>query len=172
MELKNIPIAIGVLVLFLTIPAAVYLSTQPNSVKTLTKAGKEESAVYYLWPAETEVSLGEALEVRITLASPEESVSEAKTTLKYDPQALDVTGIEKGIIFNNYTKKELDSVTGQIEIRARGNFEGTGTLATVKFTPKQKGETDLTLIKSGSEVLNNTGSNILQGVNGSVIIVN
>ena len=171
MELKNVPIAIGVFVLFLTVPAAVYLSTQPESLRTFTEAGKEESAVYYLWPAEAESSIGENFEVRITLASPEESASEAKTVLKYNPQSLDVINIEKGIIFNKYTKKELDSVTGQIEIEARGDFKGTGTFATVTFAPKEKGETQLTLIKAGSEILDKNGSDILQGINGSVLLV-
>lgn len=170
MELKNIPIAIGVLVLFLTIPAAVYLSTSSDSVKTFTKAGQEQTAVYYLWPAEVDAALGEKTEVRVTLASPEEPTAEAKITIKYDPTALDITALEKGIIFNKYTKKNIDTAQGQIELEARGNFEGTGTLATITFSPKERGETQLTVIKSGSAVVNKEGSNILQGVNGSVII--
>lgn len=170
MESKNIPIAIGVLVLFLTIPAAVYLSTQPESVKTITKAGKEPSAVFYSWPAEVEAKVGEETEIRITLASPEEDAAEAHATVKYDPTALDITKLDKGIIFNNYVKNKIDTALGQIEVQARGNFKGTGTFATITLKPLKKGETQLTIIKAGSDVQNKAGSSILQGVNGSVIV--
>lgn len=171
MESKNIPIAIGVLVLFLTIPAAVYLSTSTDSVKTFTEAGQEESSVFYLWPAEINTFRGEETEVRITLASPEEAATEAKVTIKYDPTALDITALEKGVIFNKYTKNEINTAQGQIEIQARGSFTGTGTLASVTFVPKERSETQLTIIKSGSKVKNENETDILQGVNGSVIIV-
>ncbi len=169
MKTQHIPIAIGVLILFLTIPAAVYLSTQPEALQTLTQAGKETSAVYYLWPAEINSVQDEPFELRINLASPEREVTEAQTVLSYDPQMLDVQEIKKGAIFAQYTKESLDTSKGQIQIAGQGIFQGSGTFATVVFIPKKSGNSNLDLIKSGSQVLDTEKANILQGVNGSEV---
>ncbi|MEA2020276.1 MAG: cohesin domain-containing protein [Patescibacteria group bacterium] len=171
MKLKDLPIAIGVFILFLTIPTAVYLSTQPESLQTLTKAGQEESAVIYLWPAKLETNLDSQFEITITLASPEQEVKEAHAVINYDPKMLDVVEIKKGPILGSYEKRNIETGKGQIEIAAQGNFQGSGTLGSIVFIPKKTGNTNLNLIKSGSKVLEAGGANILQGVNGTTVTI-
>ncbi len=171
MNLKDLPIAIGVFILFLTIPAAVYLSTQPEVLQTLTEAGQEKTAVIYLWPAEIETNLDSHFEAKITLASPEKEVSEVKAVINYDPKMLDVSEVKKGSIFGIYTEKSVETGKGLIELSAEGNFQGTGTFGTIVFVPKKEGKSKLDLIESGSQVFNIEGGNILQGVSGASITI-
>ena len=170
MNPKKLPTAIGILVLLVAVPAAVYLSTQKEPLETKTHAGKEKAAVLYLWPAEIHASPGEEIEVRIMLSTQGKEVNETAIKLKYNPAMLDILAAEKGIIFNKYTDKKIDAKRGGIEIKARGNFNGTATFATLKFKAKKPGKSQINLIAQSCKAKSGE-VDILQGVNGTILII-
>lgn len=170
-KVKNLPIILGLAVLALAIPVAVFLSTQKGSLTLLTRAGKEKVAVFYLWPAEIHLSPEEEVAVKIILTTQEKTAGKAQAKIMYDPQVLLLKSIEKGVIFNKYTDKVIDQEKGTAEIKAQGEFSGTATFATLNFTPQKKGESLIDFVLAGSKVEDKAGADILQGVNGGILVV-
>lgn len=171
MNFKNLATTIGVLILLAAVPVAVYLSTRKEPLGTEIRAGREKVAVFYLWPAEIHLSPGEETEVRIILSTQDKETSGATVKLKYDPAVLDILTVENGIIFNKYTDKKIDTKKGEIRIQAQGNFTGTATFALLTFKPKKAGDSQLNLFAGDCEVKDSEGADILQGVNGTILII-
>jgi len=169
-NLKDLPIILGLTVLVGGVTAGVLL-TQRGPRTLLIGAGKEKVAVLYLWPAEIHVSPQEKAEVKIILTTQGKTAGKAWARIKYNPEDLLLLSIDNGTIFNRYTDKVIDQEKGVAEIRAQGNFSGTATLATLNFTPQKVSESRVDFVLSNSKVEDENGADILQGVNGGILIV-
>jgi len=172
MKLSNAPVVLGLVVLALAVPVAVYLSTQQDSLTLRTQAGKEKVAVLYLWPAAVETTIQEEIGVKIYLTTENKDSQGVTTKIIYDPQVLSLKSIDRGVIFNKYTEKTINEAGGTCTIAAQGDFNGTGTLATLNFVAKKAGESKLDVVLEDSQVVGSAGDDILQGVNGGLVIVN
>ena len=170
MKLKELPVKIGVGALLMTVPVAIYLSTQAEPLNVETQAGKEKTSIFYLWPSEVAAPLNEEIEIGVTLSTQNESASEVSAKLLYDPDMLDLSAVENGVIFDKYTSKKTDITKGTIELSAQGDFSGTAAFATLTFKTKKTGKTQVDFVQAGTIIKNPNGADILQGVNGAVVI--
>jgi len=170
-SLKNLPIILGLIVLAGGILAGVILSTKKGPQTLLTRAGKEKVAVLYLWPAEIHVSPQEKTEVKIILTTQGKTAGKAQARVRYNPETLQLLSIDNGTIFNRYTDKVINQEKGIAEIKAQGNFSGTATFATLNFVPQKASESRVDFVLASSKVEDENGADILQGVNGGILIV-
>ena len=172
MKLSNISVILGLGVLAVAVPVAVYLSSQQDSLTLRTQAGKDKVAVLYLWPAAVETAIQEEVAVKVYLTTEDKDSKGVTAKIIYDPQILSLKSIDRGVIFNKYTERTINEAGGTCTIVAQGNFKGTGALATLNFLAKEAGESSLDVILEDSQVEDSAGGDILQGVNGGLVIVN
>lgn len=187
---------IGFIVLALTIPVTVYVANQKDKQKYISRAGLENLAQIYLWPAAGEIprclenvdiTTCPKTKVEVILDTMEKTAGGVDLVIKYDPRFI---GIVKNAIvpgladenynqlfkpFNYYRDGLVDSQNGLIKLKAVGSYAGSkGVVATFFITGLSSGVSRLDFLTeaNGTVVLDETGNNnILGTVSGAEITV-
>lgn len=196
---KNLFLFIGVGVLALTIPLAVFLATQDRSATLYSRAGLSGESLLYLWPAALEVPLC-SLETPIS-SCPKKKIEIVLNTkgklsggvdfvAKFDPRIIRVVDAKvfPGTVddnfnqilqvFNYYRDGEVDNRSGLMKIKSSGSFSGEkGIVATFFVSGLASGESKIEILAGdkfvdGSKVWDAREINsILGGVSGATVTV-
>lgn len=194
---RELAFLLGFMVIAFTIPIAVFLANQSDSLKYFSKASLDNQAQLYLWPASLPLSKCDNIssetcpknKIEIILDTKEKTVSGVDLFIRYDPKMLNI--IKQAIIpgmadydfnqtlrpFNYYRDGMVDSENGLITIKATGSFKGEkGVVATFFVNGIQTGKTSLEIISGGekvTQVWDESGkNNVVGAVSGAEIVIN
>jgi len=148
---KKILLYVSITVLTISVPAAVFLATQPRTTIWQSRAGLAKSAYLYLWPAKMTlatcpktipIQTCPAKKVEVILSS-KAKVGSVNLILKYDPEKIHLVDnlIYPGVVdaqkntqylpFEFYTNRQIDNTRGIIKLDAKNQSkEGKATFAT------------------------------------------
>ncbi len=141
--LSYVPLALGFLVLALSLPLAAWKITQPTPARTFrTQAAATSSTVGFL-PEAGNFSLRQktGIAVGIILDSGEKKIKAVDLKVSYDPALVNVVELNKGLLLDDYLTVANDAANGEMAISGLNNSERqtTGILASFKFLPKAAG---------------------------------
>jgi|GEM_PF-3940721 len=198
-KLSQLGLFLGVMVLALTIPVAVFLATQDKNTTLYSRAGLTGSAFLYFWPAvisvpvcpsETALSSCPKSKVQIFLNTKDAVSGGADIVIKYDPRIIRIVdnkifpgSVDDNFtlvyqVFNYYRDSEVDNRSGLIKIKSSGNYKGErGIIATFFVNGLSVGESKLEFLAGGQYVDaskvwdEKEQNNILGGVEGGVVKV-
>jgi hypothetical protein len=86
-----------------------------------------------LSPGSGTYSVGQEFDVHVNIATGGATIDGTDVVLRYDPCALQVQSISEGPAFSEYPELSGYPEEGEIGISAKDTFNGSGTVATVRF---------------------------------------
>lgn len=140
--LGKIPILIGLLILLLTIPFSLVLTTQKSPLSPKLKA-QDENPILFIFPQNISTAkIGDELTLTLNIDTKDKIINGVNVRLRYNPYLLriDQTRSETGTVFNNYPGKIIvDQKNGLVSISGIGNFTGKGAFAKLSVFGLSKG---------------------------------
>lgn len=164
---KKILLYVSITVLTISVPAAVFLATQPRTTDWQGRAALKKSAHLYLWPAKLTLStcpesipLQNCPQTKVeVILSSKEKVGSINLVLKYDPEKIHLVDnlIYPGSIdeqkntqylpFEFYTSRHIDNNLGLIKLSARNQITtGKTTFASFIITALKPGATKMEIL--------------------------
>jgi len=168
---KKVLLYVGITVLTISIPAAVFLATQPRTTNWQGRASQEKTAFLYLWPAKMTIASCPAnvsidncqqKKVEVTLNS-EKKVGNLDLVLKYDPTKIHLVDnlIYPGVVdnqkntqylpFEYYSQRTIDSKKGIIRLQAQNSLkQGKSIFATFWIVGLTQATTEIQILNDNS----------------------
>jgi len=164
---KKILLYISITVLTISVPAAVFLATQPRTTVWQGRAGLEKSTLLYFWPAQVTLAACPAnvpvtncpsSKIEVILSS-KQKIGGFNLVIKYDPAKIhlvdnliypgnvDEEKNAKFLPFEYYTNRYVDNRQGLVKLEAHGQLkEEKATVASFWVTGIEPGETTIEII--------------------------
>ena len=110
-----------------------FANMQERASQTTVAQASTGSGSLELSPNSGRYKVGQEFNVKIDINTGGKTVDGIDAILRYDPCALEVLNISDGTAFSEYPEKAAYPELGEIGISGKGSFNGSGTIATVRF---------------------------------------